>query len=90
MKKEMRREIDRHVGRQLRTARKFRGYSQQKLSTCVDLTFQQIQKYERGDNRVSAGLLYDLSHILRVPLSYFYDGLPLPPSNIEKSEGPDV
>ena len=84
MNKKMRREIDRHVGRQLLAAREFRGYSQSKLSKEIDVSFQQVQKYERGDDRLSAGMVYDLSHVLKIPLSYFYDGLPDPPTKIEK------
>lgn len=88
MNKEMRREVDRHVGRRLRVAREFRGYSQNELSKEIDLSFQQVQKYERGDDRISAGLIYDLSHILKLPLAYFYKGLPQPPAKIEKQEVP--
>ena len=83
MKKYERRRIDQHIGRQLRTARKFRGMSQQTLAADVDLTFQQLQKYECGNNRIAASLLYDFAHILKVPLSYFYEGFPSPPTKIE-------
>lgn len=87
MKKHERRKIDEYVGAQLRTARQFRGMSQQKLAGQIDLTFQQVQKYERGANRIAASLLYDLSQILKVPVGYFYDGLPPLPTKIEKAEG---
>jgi transcriptional regulator with XRE-family HTH domain len=87
MKKHERRKIDRYVGNQLRAARQFRGVSQQELARQIDLTFQQVQKYERGTNRIAASLLYDLSQILKVPVAYFYDGLPPLPTKIEKTEG---
>lgn len=87
MKKHERKKIDRHVGARLRTARLFRNMSQQTLATQVDMTFQQLQKYEQGTNRIAASLLYDFSQILRVPLSYFYDGLPPLPKKIGKARG---
>jgi len=65
--------IDIHVGQRLRVRRSLLGYSQEKLASLVGLTFQQIQKYERGTNRVSAGRLYELSNILDVPVNYFFD-----------------
>ncbi len=52
------------------------GLSQEKLGDAVGLTFQQIQKYERGANRVGASRLYEFSRILDVPISYFFDQLP--------------
>jgi transcriptional regulator with XRE-family HTH domain len=51
------------------------GISQEKLSRLLGLTFQQVQKYERGINRISAGRLYELAHILRVPVGFFFEGL---------------
>tara|TARA_A200000113_G_scaffold196166_2_gene187062 strand:- start:1417 stop:1809 length:393 start_codon:yes stop_codon:yes gene_type:complete len=68
-------EIDVHVGKRLRLRRSALGFSQEKLAALVNLTFQQIQKYERGTNRVSAGRLYELSNILQVEVQYFFDGL---------------
>lgn len=70
-----RRKIDEHVGKRLRHFRKFRGFSQEKLATRVDLTFQQLQKYENGTNRISASVLYEFSNILKVPVSCFFEGL---------------
>jgi transcriptional regulator with XRE-family HTH domain len=54
------------------------GLSQSKLADQVELTFQQVQKYEKGSNRIGAGRLYQLSHILDVPVSFFYEGAPRP------------
>jgi transcriptional regulator with XRE-family HTH domain len=64
--------IDIHVGKRLRTLRKILGISQEKLAEQVNLTFQQVQKYERGMNRVSASRLYNFAKILDVPVSYFF------------------
>ena len=69
--------IDLHVGERVRARRKELGVSQADLGKAVELTFQQIQKYERGSNRISASKLHQMSQFLKVPVSYFYDGLPL-------------
>src|SRR4051812_16255430 len=65
--------VDVHVGQRLRVRRSLMGLSQEKLAESIGLTFQQIQKYERGMNRISAGRLYQFSKILDVPVTYFYD-----------------
>lgn len=65
--------VDVHVGNRLRVRRSLLGLSQEKLAEAIGLTFQQIQKYERGVNRISAGRLYQFSKILEVPVNYFYD-----------------
>ena len=65
--------IDVHVGRRIRQRRTLLGMSQEKLAEAIGLTFQQVQKYERGGNRVSSSRLFDLTHILDVPISYFFD-----------------
>lgn len=65
--------IDRHVGRRIKSRRLIRGLTQEDLAIAVSLSFQQVQKYERGANRVSAGRLYELSKALRVPIQYFFD-----------------
>jgi len=67
-------EVDRYVGQRLRVRRSLLGMSQEKLAKAINLTFQQIQKYERGLNRISAGRLYQFSRILNVPIDYFYAG----------------
>ncbi len=66
--------MDVHVGVRLRLRRKLMGLSQSALGSKINLTFQQIQKYERGANRIGAGRLHDLAEILDVPVSFFYDG----------------
>ena len=68
--------VDIHVGSRVRLRRTLLGLSQEKLGEAIGLTFQQIQKYERGANRIGASRLYDLSNILDVPVSYFYDEMP--------------
>jgi transcriptional regulator with XRE-family HTH domain len=65
--------------------RKFLGMSQEHLAEALGLTFQQVQKYERGANRVSASKLYDMAKILQVPVAFFFDGLANPLEGL----GPD-
>lgn len=77
--------IDKHVGKQLRNRRTLLGLSQEKLADFVGVTFQQVQKYERGANRISASRLFSFSKILDVSIDYFYDGLDL--SNQNKAVG---
>lgn len=67
--------VDKHVGSQLRARRIFLGMSQEKLADSAGITFQQVQKYERGANRVSAGRLFGFSKTLDVPVNFFYDGI---------------
>lgn len=67
--------IDIHVGRRVRMRRTLLGLSQEKLGKGVSLTFQQIQKYERGANRIGSSRLYQFSRILGVPVSYFFDDM---------------
>lgn len=74
--------VDKHVGKQLRSRRTLLGLSQEKLAEFIGVTFQQIQKYERGTNRVSASRLFSFSKILDVSIDYFYAGLEMP--NISK------
>jgi transcriptional regulator with XRE-family HTH domain len=70
--------VDAHVGQRLRLARTLRGVSQQKLASLENLTFQQVQKYENGANRISSSRLYHLAQHLRLPLPWFFEGLPDP------------
>jgi len=65
--------IDVHVGSRVRLRRNMLGLSQEKLGEAISLTFQQIQKYERGANRIGASRLLELSRVLDVPISFFYD-----------------
>jgi len=67
-------EFDSHVGRRLRAARTLAGMSQTRLGQAVGLTFQQIQKYEKGVNRIGASRLQQFAALLNVPPSYFFEG----------------
>ena len=68
--------VDVHVGRRVRLRRTLLGMSQEMLGNALRLTFQQVQKYERGVNRIGSSRLYHLSQILDVPVSYFFDEMP--------------
>jgi transcriptional regulator with XRE-family HTH domain len=67
--------IDVHVGSRIRLRRNMLALSQEKLGEAIGLTFQQVQKYERGANRVGASRLHELSRVLDVPVSFFFDDL---------------
>jgi transcriptional regulator with XRE-family HTH domain len=66
--------VDVHVGRRLRLKRTIMGLSQETIGKAIGVTFQQIQKYERGINRMGASRLYDFAKALHVPVSYFFEG----------------
>ncbi|MBY0332242.1 MAG: helix-turn-helix transcriptional regulator [Acetobacteraceae bacterium] len=68
--------IDSHVGSRVRLRRTLLGMSQEKLGEALGLTFQQVQKYERGVNRIGASRLFDLARVLDVPISFFFDDMP--------------
>jgi transcriptional regulator with XRE-family HTH domain len=68
-------EVDAHVGRRLRQRRIALGISQEQLGAELGLTFQQVQKYEKGQNRISAGRLYKIARILSVSVEHFFEGL---------------
>ena len=68
--------VDVHVGARLRVRRTLLGMSQTMLGGATGLTFQQMQKYERGTNRISSSRLFDLSRVLDVPIAYFFDDMP--------------
>ena len=76
--------IDLHVGKKLKEARLARGYSQEYLAKEMGITFQQVQKYEKGLNRIGASRLWDLAQVLRKPISYFYEGM----TEFEESQSP--
>jgi transcriptional regulator with XRE-family HTH domain len=78
--------VDVQVGNRVRIRRMLIGMSQEKLGEMLSLTFQQVQKYEKGVNRIGAGRLYDVSRILGVPIDYFYEGI----SNQPASHGEDA
>ena len=65
--------VDIHVGNRVRQRRTLMGLSQERLASALDLTFQQVQKYERGANRIGAGRLYELARALEVPVTFFFD-----------------
>jgi transcriptional regulator with XRE-family HTH domain len=68
--------VDRHVGLRIRLRRKELGISQERLAESIGLTFQQVQKYERAANRVSASKLWEMARALNTTVGYFYEGLP--------------
>ncbi len=68
--------VDVHVGARLRIRRTLLGLSQTSLADAIGLTFQQVQKYERGANRMGSSRLYDLARVLDVPIEYFFDDMP--------------
>jgi transcriptional regulator with XRE-family HTH domain len=67
---------DVHVGARIRLRRSMLGLSQERLAEALGVTFQQVQKYERGTNRVGASRLYDMARVLDVPIGFFYDDMP--------------
>jgi transcriptional regulator with XRE-family HTH domain len=78
--------VDLHVGARIRLRRRMQGVSQEKLADALGLTFQQVQKYERGANRVSASKLYEIAAALRAPVAYFFDGLADPCAEDDQAE----
>jgi transcriptional regulator with XRE-family HTH domain len=68
--------IDKHVGSRVRMRRMMLGMSQEKLGDALGLTFQQVQKYEKGTNRIGASRLQQISNILQVPVAFFFEGAP--------------
>jgi transcriptional regulator with XRE-family HTH domain len=83
-------DIDRYVGHRMRAQRMLLGMSQGEVAERLDLTFQQIQKYERGVNRVGAGRLNQIADILGVPVAYFYEGAPPSASSAETQKRPSA
>ncbi len=73
--------VDIHVGSRVRLRRTMLGMSQEKLGDAISLTFQQVQKYERGANRIGASRLFELSRVLDVPVSFFFDDMPNDPAH---------
>jgi len=68
--------VDRHVGERVRMRRMLLGMSQERLGEQLGLTFQQVQKYEKGVNRIGASRLFDLAQVLAVPIQFFYENMP--------------
>jgi len=77
--------VDLHVGSRIRLRRKILGVSQERLADALGLTFQQVQKYERGANRVSASKLYEIAATLQTQVAYFFEGL-ADPSDASEGE----
>jgi transcriptional regulator with XRE-family HTH domain len=75
--------IDKHVGSRVRMRRMMVGMSQEKLGDALGLTFQQVQKYEKGTNRIGASRLQQISNILQVPVAFFFEGAPSLPGGME-------
>ena len=71
--------IDKHVGSRVRMRRMMLNMSQEKLGDALGLTFQQVQKYEKGTNRIGASRLQHISHILQVPVAFFFECAPSVP-----------
>jgi transcriptional regulator with XRE-family HTH domain len=80
--------IDKHVGSRVRMRRMMLSMSQEKLGDALDLTFQQVQKYEKGTNRIGASRLQAISNILQVPVSFFFEGAPHLPGHSGMGEAP--
>src|SRR5712671_3974602 len=74
--------IDKHVGSRVRMRRMMLSMSQEKLGDALGLTFQQVQKYEKGTNRIGASRLQQISTILQVPVSFFFEGVPNVPGSV--------
>ena len=79
--------IDKHVGSRVRMRRMMLGMSQEKLGDALGLTFQQVQKYEKGTNRIGASRLQQISQILQVPVAFFFEGAPVISGEFEPSTG---
>jgi transcriptional regulator with XRE-family HTH domain len=76
-------DTDRFVGARIRERRVMLGLSQQQMADLIGVTYQQAHKYERGINRISAGRLHEIAHVLGVPIGYFFEGL-------ERQQGSDL
>lgn len=79
--------VDIHVGSRVRLRRMLLGMSQEKLGEHLGLTFQQVQKYEKGVNRIGASRLFDLAQVLGVPVQFFYDEAPQAVTDLELAPG---
>lgn len=79
--------VDKHVGSRVRMRRIMLGMSQEKLGEALGLTFQQIQKYEKGTNRVGASRIQQISEVLQVPVSFLFEGVPTGPNGEGFGEG---
>jgi len=82
--------VDVQVGNRVRIRRMLIGMSQERLGELLSLTFQQVQKYEKGVNRIGAGRLFDVSRILGVPIDYFYEGVATAQEGFAEESAPPV
>jgi len=82
--------VDIHVGARLRARRKIIGLSQDDIGKSVGVTFQQIQKYERGTNRIGSSRLYEFSRILDVPVSYFFENFSFTTADMDSDKAVDI
>jgi transcriptional regulator with XRE-family HTH domain len=82
--------IDKHVGSRVRMRRMMLAMSQEKLGDALGLTFQQVQKYEKGTNRIGASRLQQISNILQVPVAFFFEGAPDITEGVGRSSGKDA
>ncbi|HKB96994.1 MAG TPA: helix-turn-helix transcriptional regulator [Rhizomicrobium sp.] len=82
--------IDIQVGNRVRIRRMLIGMSQERLGDLLGLTFQQVQKYEKGVNRIGAGRLFEVSRILNVPVDFFYEGVNAIPAGASEAESAPV
>ncbi|MEA2907722.1 MAG: hypothetical protein QOG83_2428 [Alphaproteobacteria bacterium] len=83
--------VDKHVGSRVRMRRMMLGMSQEKLGDALGLTFQQVQKYEKGTNRIGASRLQQISIILQVPVAFFFEGAPtvgIQPDGMKEAPSP--
>ena len=88
MKKKVPDLTDKHVGARVRMRRMMLSMSQEKLGDALSLTFQQVQKYEKGTNRIGASRLQQIANILQVPVSFFFEGAPNMPGHSGMGEAP--
>src|SRR5579864_1004335 len=79
--------IDVHVGARVRLRRTLLGMSQEKLGQAIGLTFQQVQKYERGTNRIGASRLHELAQVLDVSVAFFFEDLNMPDGTLAGADG---
>jgi transcriptional regulator with XRE-family HTH domain len=70
-----RKDVDAHVGKRLRLRRTMLGLSQEEIARAVGITFQQVQKYEKGSNAMNASRLHEIARVMQVPVAYFFEGL---------------
>lgn len=83
-------DLDAHMGQRIKMIRLARGLSQAQLARDIGVTYQQVQKYERGSDRISATRLYRIAAVLRTPVAVFFDGLAGPEGAVDPQHTPDV